>query len=113
MSSSPNSAWEHGRLGDSSNAPAHGESTRFVAQLGGAMVEEIHSGTLDGPDDYCSEVDEWVVVLAGAATLVIDGERLDLTPGDWVLLPAGTEHTLVRTEPGTHWLTVTGTQTGS
>lgn len=99
--------WEHGRLGDAHEAPARGESTRFVARLGNAIVEEIHSGVLDEPDEYESDVDEWVVVLAGAATLVVDGERLDLTPGDWVLLPAGTPHTLVRTEPGTHWLTVT------
>ncbi len=33
---------------------------------------------------------------------------VELGPGDWVLLPAGTPHRLVETEPGTKWLTVTG-----
>ena len=101
-------AWQHGHLGDASAAPAEGEVTRFVARLTGAIVEEIHSGALPEPADYSSDIDEWVVVLAGSATLVVDGEQLELTVGDWVLLPAGTPHTLVRTEPGTHWLTVTG-----
>ena len=58
--------------------------------------------------EYDADVDEWVVVLAGSATLVVEGERLELRVGDWVLLPAGTRHTLARTEPGTHWLAVTG-----
>jgi cupin 2 domain-containing protein len=101
-------AWQHGRLGDPTDAPAQGESTRFVARLRGAVVEEIHSGALPEPVDYSSGIDEWVMVLAGSATLVVDGEHLELTAGDWVLLPAGTPHTLARTEPGTHWLTVTG-----
>ena len=101
-------AWQHGRLGDASVAPAEGEVTRFVARLTGAIVEEIHSGALPEPVDYSSDIDEWVVVLAGSATLVVDGEQLELTAGDWVLLPTDTPHTLVRTEPGTHWLTVTG-----
>ena len=100
--------WQHGRLGDPSVAPAQGEITRFVARLTGAMVEEIHSGALPEAVEYSSGVDEWVVVLAGSASLIVDGEPLELTVGDWVLLPRDTPHTLVRTEPGTHWLTVTG-----
>jgi cupin 2 domain-containing protein len=47
-----------------------------------------------------------VVVLEGAAVVEVDGERLDLAPGDWVLLPAGVPHSVVRTEIGTNWLAV-------
>lgn len=70
------------------------------------VVEQILSGELAGPVDFQQEHDEWVVVLAGVAVLEIDGEPVDLRPGDWVLLPAGTAHRLVRTEPGTNWLAV-------
>lgn len=101
--------WQHGRLGDPSAAPATGEITRFVARVPGAMVEEIHSGALAEPTEYDADVDEWVLVLRGSATLIVEGERLELGPGDWVLLPAGTPHTLARTEPGTHWIAVTET----
>ena len=34
-------AWQHGRLGDASVAPAEGEVTRFVARLTGAIVEGL------------------------------------------------------------------------
>ena len=43
----------------------------------------------------------------GGAVLDVEGERIDLGPGDWVLLPAGTPHRLVETQPRTSWLTVT------
>lgn len=103
--------WSRGRLSDPAGAPRAGEVTGHVARVGGVVVEEIRSGTLAAPADYCAEVDEWVVVLVGTATLVVGGETLDLGAGDWVLLPAGTAHTLVRTEPGTHWLAVTALET--
>ncbi|HTT85853.1 MAG TPA: hypothetical protein VMF60_00675, partial [Acidimicrobiales bacterium] len=43
----------------------------------------------------------------GGATLEIGDERLEMGPRDWVLLPAGTPHRLVATDPGTSWLAVT------
>ena len=69
-------------------------------------MEQILSGELEEPPDYRQDQDEWVVVLSGSATLDVDGERLELGAGDWVLLPAGTPHRLARTERGTTWLAV-------
>jgi cupin 2 domain-containing protein len=101
--------WTRGRLSDPAGAPVSGEIADHVARIGGVIIEEIRSGAMDSPIDYCADVDEWVVIVAGAATLVVDGETLQLEPGDWVLLPAGTPHTLMRTELGTQWITVTAT----
>jgi hypothetical protein len=36
----------------------------------------------------------------------VDGEAVELTGRDWLLLPSGLPHRLVRTEPGTEWLAV-------
>ncbi len=36
----------------------------------------------------------------------VDGERLDLVAGDWLLLPAVTPHRLVSTKPSTSWLPI-------
>ncbi len=72
------------------------------------VVEQILSGELDAPVDYRADVDEWVVVLAGRAHLEVDGTAVTLAAGEWLLLPAGTPHRLVRTDAGTSWLTVTG-----
>ena len=86
-------------------APAIGE-TRPARAVGAVVVEQILSGRLERRLTT-GDVDEWVVVLAGRAELEVAGTRLTLEAGDWLLLPAGTPHRLVETEPGTSWLTVT------
>jgi mannose-6-phosphate isomerase-like protein (cupin superfamily) len=97
-----------GRLHAGATAPTHGELVRPVASVNGVDVAQILSGRLDAPVDYLADVDEWVVVLEGRASLEVAGEPVELRAGEWVLLPAGTPHRLVDTAPGTNWLTVTG-----
>ena len=96
----------NGRLAGGGAAPEEGETTTELARGAGFTVEQILSGRLAGPQQYEQDHDEWVVVLDGAATLEVDGVAHDLAAGDWWLLPAGTRHRLVRTEPGTSWLAV-------
>jgi mannose-6-phosphate isomerase-like protein (cupin superfamily) len=95
-----------GRLSFAADGPARGERATELARMGNVVVEQILSGQLDGPVDYRQDQDEWVVVLEGGAVLEVGGERLDLGPGDWVVLPAGVPHRLVETTPGTSWLAV-------
>ena len=94
-----------GRLLDASAAPATGERTEPVAQIRNVVVEQILSGAIE-PVDYDETDDEFALVLAGAAVLDVDGERVELNASDWILLPAHTPHRLLHTEPGTSWLTV-------
>jgi cupin 2 domain-containing protein len=70
------------------------------------VIEQILSSADDQPHVYVQDQDEWVTVLAGAAVLDVDGERVDLGPGGWAFLPAGVPHTVVRTAAGTSWLAV-------
>jgi cupin 2 domain-containing protein len=100
---------ERGRLAGSDRGPRDGEHTTVLARGAGFVVEQILSGTLAAPQHYVQDHDEWFVVLAGAAALEVDRVAHELGPGDWWLLPAGTPHTLVRTEPGTSWVTVRST----
>jgi cupin 2 domain-containing protein len=93
-----------GRLRPSSEAPAVGERSEEIAQLGGVVVEQILSGAIAAPVDYDQDHDEWVVLLSGGATLDVGDESLDLVAGDWVLLRAHVRHRLVETVPGTIWL---------
>jgi cupin 2 domain-containing protein len=57
---------------------------------------------------YDQELDEWVVVLQGAARLVIEGraEEIVMNPGDALLLPAHCRHRVDWTAPDrvTVWL---------
>ena len=62
------SGFVRGRLRDASDAPPTGELVEQVHAFGAAVVEQILSGRLEAPADYLQEQDEWVVVLAGAAT---------------------------------------------
>jgi cupin 2 domain-containing protein len=87
-------------------APSTGELTSQLVRVGDNVIEQILSGVLDKPVTYNQSHDEWVVVLAGAAELEVNGERLSLLPGDWVLLPRHTPHRLLETADGTNWLAV-------
>jgi cupin 2 domain-containing protein len=70
------------------------------------VVEQILSGHDDAPRTYVQDQDEWVVLLGGAALLDVNGDRIDLGPGDWAFLPANVPHTVVSTSAGTSWLAV-------
>jgi cupin 2 domain-containing protein len=96
-----------GRLHDPGTAPASGEEL-FLELLThrNLVVEQILSGPSDQPREYLQEQDEWVVVLAGGAALTVDGEPVELGPGDWVFLPADVPHVVTRTDAGTSWLAV-------
>ncbi|CUW38923.1 conserved protein of unknown function(RmlC-like jelly roll fold,20-110) [Magnetospirillum sp. XM-1] len=52
--------------------------------------------------------DEWVLLVAGAAMLLIEGEETGrgMVPGDWLLLPAHCRHRVDWTDPDqpTVWL---------
>ncbi|MEH3144103.1 MAG: cupin domain-containing protein [Methylobacterium frigidaeris] len=75
-------------------------------------IERIVSTGQSSPPDYWYDQpwDEWVLVLAGAARLRIEGEVQDraLAPGDHLLLPAHTRHRVAWTAPDapTVWLAV-------
>ena len=98
--------WLRGRLRAGATAPEAGEHTQRLLDGHGVVIEQILSGTLAAQAVYRQEHDEWVVLLEGQATLVVDGEDVELNAGDWLFLPARVEHTLVATAPGSSWLAV-------
>ena len=64
---------------------------------------------------YDQPQDEWVLLVAGAARLVMEGNKtVELAPGDTVLLPAGCRHRVAWTAPGvpTVWLALHYKSTG-
>jgi quercetin dioxygenase-like cupin family protein len=99
-------ALRRGRLLEAGSAPPVGERSEVLARFSNVEVRQILSGALTGPVGYRQDEDEWVVVLAGGAVLEAAGERLHLSAGDWLLIPAGLEHRLVETRPETVWLAV-------
>jgi len=75
------------------------------------IVERIVSRGHASPEGfwYDQDEDELVVLLSGHARLMVEGEgELDLTPGDWVDLPARLRHRVSWTAPqvDTIWLAI-------
>ena len=111
MDREPRDHWARGRLRDIEATPDTGERFETLATFGGVVVEQILSAATGASvDAYDQAQDEWVVVLAGAATLEVDDANgpttVDLGPGDWLFLPAHTPHRVMATEAGTNWIAV-------
>jgi cupin 2 domain-containing protein len=93
--------------------PARTNEETFTELLSreGVRIERIVSTGQSTPADrpYDQEHDEWVLLLAGAAGLWIEGEgERDLRPGDHVLIAAHRLHRVTWTAKGepTIWLVV-------
>ena len=95
-----------GRLAAAAEAPDVGERFSDLARLGDCRVELILSSEAAVDTVYDQPHDEWVVLLDGAATLDVEGERVALAAGEWLLLPARTRHRVVRVVQGSRWLAV-------
>lgn len=91
--------------------PPPGEDEAFepLLERPGLRLERIVSrGHVTPPGTwYDQEQDEWVMLLAGAARLEIEGQGIHaLGPGDSVFLPAHCRHRVAWTDPNapTVWL---------
>lgn len=69
-------------------------------------ISRIVSNTLQTEQIFCSEKDEWVIVLQGCVKLEMDSVVHKLTKGDSLFIPAGTEHKLLKTKKVVVWLAV-------
>ena len=69
------------------------------------MVERILScgQTTDWQDNALGE---FVLLLQGAAELEFQNEKIDLSPGDYLYIPAHTRHRVSYTGEATLWLCV-------
>jgi uncharacterized cupin superfamily protein len=95
-----------GNLFDGPAPPLGQERFETLATVGGARIERIRSGGALESMRYLQEHDEWVVLVAGSASIEVDGERAALGPGDWLLLPAHTPHALLETSRDAVWLAI-------
>jgi cupin 2 domain-containing protein len=88
------------------------EQTTVLAELPGARIERIVSTGQASPPGFWYDQDrtEWVIVLAGSAGLMIEGESAPriLAPGDYIELPPHVRHRVEWTDADepTVWLAV-------
>jgi cupin 2 domain-containing protein len=93
--------------------PKDSSTERFedLFAAAGTRIERIVStGQATPPGEWLDQAwDEWVLLIAGSATLTIAGvPPRTLTPGDYLAIPANTRHRVDRTDPDrpTVWLAV-------
>ena len=55
---------------------------------------------------YCQAEDEWVIVLEGEATLIVNDKKRHLGKGDSLFIPAQINHSVLAAKSGTLWLAV-------
>jgi cupin 2 domain-containing protein len=87
------------------------EQTSILAASADTRIERIVSrGHVSPPGFWYEQAeDEWVMVVAGAARLEIEGEGdVELRVGDWIDLARGVRHRVAWTDPArdTIWLAV-------
>ncbi len=90
----------------SGEAPLEGERFDVLTTCRNVQIERITSGANVPPTPYVQTQDEWVALLSGEATLDVRGAEVHLKAGDWLLIPAGTPHTVVAVTAGARWLAV-------
>ncbi|MDD3774458.1 MAG: cupin domain-containing protein [Sulfurovaceae bacterium] len=69
------------------------------------IVRIVSSNDLE-PKVYTQGEDEWVVVLEGKATILINNEPNILSKGDALFIPSNTPHKIIEVANGTLWLAV-------
>ena len=100
-----------GNLFDDLAAPGGRERFDELLLRPGIRIERIVSTGQTTPEGewYDQAGDEWVALLAGRATLRFEGGgRIELSAGDWLLIPARVRHRVEETsaEPPCVWIAV-------
>ena len=86
--------------------PQSGETLTTLLEHKNIKINRVVSSDDLKATEYKQEEDEWLVVLEGQATLLLDNEGKELSKGDTLFIPSKTPHRILSTQSGTVWLTV-------
>jgi cupin 2 domain-containing protein len=98
-----------GNILDAAPSAASPEAFLTLLESDTVRIERIVSRSHSSPPGFWydqAEV-EWVIVLRGAAALEFaGGEIVEMTEGDYVMIPRGLRHRVAQTSEMTVWLAV-------
>ncbi len=86
--------------------PKSGENFTTLLEHKNIKINRIVSSSDVKPVEYIQDEDEWLVLLEGEATLLIEDKEKILTKGETLFIPAKVPHKVLKTNDGTVWLTV-------
>jgi cupin 2 domain-containing protein len=87
-------------------SPQSGETFTTLLEHKNIKINRIVSSDNLDDTEYIQEEDEWLILLEGEATLLLNDEEKKLTKGDTLFISAKTVHRVLSTQTGTVWLTV-------
>ncbi len=82
------------------------ETINELLQYKNVKINRVVSNRLTDGSWYDQEEDEWLVLIRGAALLLIDNEEKTLRSGDTLFIPAHELHKVISTSDDALWLTV-------
>lgn len=88
------------------NAPKRGEIFDTLLQHKNIKIERIFSSDKIPDKVYKQKQDEWVVLLKGHAKLDLDGKVVEMKAGDYLFIPSGQRHKVLKTKSGSVWLAI-------
>ena len=88
------------------STPQSGETLTTLLEHKNIKINRLVSSDDLKVTEYKQEEDEWLVVLEGQATLLLDNEEKELSKGDTLFIPSTMPHRILSTQSGTVWLTV-------
>jgi cupin 2 domain-containing protein len=91
---------------DVEDAPPGAERFEELFRRDTVVIERITSSGTQPHKQYRQSQDEWVMLLRGTVTLLVDTETISLEAGDYVLLPANVTHDVLHTSKNALWLAV-------
>ena len=86
--------------------PQSGETFTTLLEHENIKINRIVSSNNIEVTEYTQEEDEWLVLLEGEATLLLNDEKKKLTKGDTIFIPSKVPHRVLSTQSGTVWLTI-------
>ena len=97
---------QSGNLFADATPPAEGERFETLLKHRNLVIERILSSATITPSEYVQAQDEWVLLAHGEAQMQVAGKAVALAAGDYLFLPAGTPHRVLRVSEGAIWLAV-------
>jgi len=88
------------------NTPKNAETFTTLLEHKNIKINSIVSSDIIEAVEYVQAEDEWLVLIEGEATLLINNKEKTLYKGDTLFIPAKVPHTILKTQDGTVWLTV-------
>jgi cupin 2 domain-containing protein len=86
--------------------PQNGETFTALLEHKNVKINRIISSDELDAKVYMQDEDEWLILLEGEATLLLDNEEINLMKGDTLFIPSKKPHRVLDTQRGTLWLTV-------